>query len=192
MKRRTLLAGVGSLTAASSLVFGSGAFTSVSADRSVNVEVADDNQSLLAVHERGDSQYVEGGRSSKGGDTVSFSFPGVGRQINDPDLGLGVDSVYEFTQDSGEADSQDVEEGLARIQNQGTQPVEVYTVHESDTGLGIELFDVADPDWTALRDDPVELSVGGEVIVGVRIRTHGAGTGDFDETLTIVAEQPDD
>ena len=192
MKRRTLLAGVGSLAAASSTILGSGAFTTVSADRTVNVEVADDNQSLLALHERGESRYVEGGRSNKGGDTVSFSFPGVGRRIDNPSLGLGVDSVYEFTQDSGEAGNQNPEQGLARIQNQGTQPVEVHSVHKTDSPLEIELFDVTDSDWTALRDDPVELTVGAEVYIGVRLRTHGGSTGDFDETLTIIADQPDE
>lgn len=192
MKRRTLLAGVGSLTAASSMVLGSGAFTNVSAARTVNVELADDNQSLLALHERGEARYAEGGRSNKGGDTLSFSFPGVGERINDPDTGLGVDSVYEFTQDSGEASKQDPEQGLARIQNQGTQPVEVYSAHETNSDLEIELFDVTDSDWTALRDDPVELTVGAEVHIGVRIRTQNGSTGEFDETLTIIADQPDE
>ncbi|MBV0924099.1 hypothetical protein KTS45_07760 [Halomicroarcula limicola] len=194
MKRRTLLAGLGSLTAANSLIVGSGAFTSISADRTINAEIADDNRALLAIHERGDSRYGVGGRSNESGDTVTFSFPGVGRRLNndDPGVGLGVDSVYEFTQDSGEADSQSPKQGLARIQNQGTQSVEVYSVHETSSELEIELFDVTNPDRTALRDDPTVMNVGDHVDVGFRIRTTGTDLGTHDETLTIVAEATDD
>lgn len=192
MKRRTLLAGLASTSAASSMLVGSGAFTSVNADRRLNVEVADDNLALLSLSERGEG--VEGplGRSNKGGDQVTFSFPGRSRQSEDPELGLGVDSVYVFTQDGGEAGDESPEKGLARIENRGTQPVVVYSNHQTDSELEIELFDVEDPQQTALRDAPEKLSVGDYVDVGFRIRTFGAEVGDFDETLTIVAEKPDD
>lgn len=184
MKRRTLIAGVSGLTA-SVLTVGSGAFTTVSANRSVTIETSDDNDALLSLSELGESGYGASGRSWKGGDTVSFSFPGTGRRIKDPNVGLGVDSVYEFTQDSGE----DAQSGLARIENKGTQPVLVYSSHETDSGLQIELFDVDDPQQTALRDDPEELAVGEYVDIGFRIRTYGTGVGEFDEKLTIIADQ---
>jgi len=192
MKRRTVLAGLGSLTASSALAVGSGAFTSVSADRTVTVETADDNQALLGLEERGDGEYGDGGRSLKGGDTVSFSFPGVGRRLEDPEVGLGVDSVYVFVNDGGESAEADPDRGLARVENQGTQPVEVYSVHRTDTEIEIELFDVTDSDRTALRDDPVQLGAGEFVDVGFRIRTFDADVGEFDETLTVVADQPGD
>lgn len=190
MKRRALLTGIAS-TAVTSMLVGSGAFTSVAADRRVNVEIADDNQALLAFSERGEGLYPEGGRSNEGGDTVSFAFPGVGQQIEEPELGLGADSVYEFTQDGGEADNDSSEKGLARIENRGTQIVEVYSIHRTDSEIDIELFDVDDPEKVTLREDPAELSVGDYVDIGFRIRTHDAEIGDFDETLTIVANRPD-
>lgn len=192
MKRRTLLAGLASTSAASSMLVGSGAFTSVSAERRLNVEVADDNLALLALSERGEGTEGPLGRSNKGGDQVTFSFPGRSRRSEDPDLGLGVDSVYEFTQDGGEASEEYPEKGLARIENRGTQPVVVYSIHQTGSELEIELFDVDDSQQTALRNDPEELAVGGYVDVGFRIRTFGAEVGDFEETLTIVADHPDE
>ena len=192
MKRRTLLAGIASASTAGTMVVGSGAFTSVSADRRLSVEIADDNRALLAISERGEGAEGALGRSNKGGDQVAFSFPGRSQQFENPDLGLGKDSVYEFTQDAGEADSGSPEKGLARIENRGTQPVKVYSRHRTSSEIEIELFDVQDPDQTALRDDPEELSAGGYVDVGFRIRTYDADIGRFDETLTIVADQPDD
>lgn len=192
MKRRTLLAGIASASTAGTMVVGSGAFTSVSADRQLNVEIADDNRALLAISERGEGAGGALGRSNKGGDKVTFSFPGRSRQFDNPDLGLGTDSVYEFTQDAGEAGNGSPEKGLARIENRGTQPVIVYSTFQTSSELEIELFNVEDPDQTALRDEPEELSSGDYVDVGFRIRTHDADIGRFDETLTIVAEQPDD
>jgi len=193
MKRRTIIAGLGSLAASSALAVGSGAFTSVSATRTVAVQTADDNDALLALSQRGEGAGSHGGRSDEGGtpEEVYFNFPGTSRQVEDPDLGLGTDSVYEFDQDSGEADDSDPTKGLLRIRNQGTQPVTVYSQFDTDSELDIELYDVTDPDRTALRNDPVKLAAGEHVDVGFRIRTFGAAVDDFEETLTIVADQPE-
>jgi hypothetical protein len=49
VRRRTFIAGLGSLTAAGAAAVGTGAFTSMSADRSVDVAVADDADALLSL-----------------------------------------------------------------------------------------------------------------------------------------------
>mgnify|MGYP000227021016 CR=1 FL=1 len=188
MKRRTLIAGIGSLTAGSVFAVGSGAFTSVQASRTVTVETAGDNDALLRLQQLG-----SGYRSSETGtpEQVKFSFPGFQERLADPDLGLGVDSVYEFDRDADESDTSDSTTGLLRIGNRGTQPVVVYSKHESANDISIELFDVTDPDRAALRDDPIRLGTGDFVDVGFRIQTFDAEVGTFDETLTVVAEKPD-
>lgn len=193
MKRRTVIAGLGSLAASSTLAVGSGAFTTVSAERTVVVETADDNDGLLSLSQRGDGTGLHGGRSDEGGtpEAVYFSFPGTSRQINNPELGLGTDSVYEFDQDSGEADDTSPSKGLLRIRNRGTQPVSVHSQFATESELDIELYDVTDPDRTALRDEPAVLAPGEDVDVGFRIRTFHSEIGQFDETLTIVADQPE-
>lgn len=192
MKRRKLILGTGAAAACGASLLGSGAFSSVEAERRVEVQVADDNEAFLALKQLGDGKYNLGGRSieSETPEVVQFSFPGVGERFNDPELGLGKESVYEFDRDSGESQKTNPIEGLLRITNQGTQVVGVYTEHESDSELEIELYDVTDSDSTALRDEPAVLNVGEKVDVGFRIRTFGVELGTYDETLTIVADHP--
>lgn len=183
MKRRQLLGGLGALTASATLSVGAGAFSSVDASRKVAVTVAGDNDALLALEERGGLKSVERGTPEQ----VVFRFPSM-KQRNEylredgDSLGLGTRSVYEFAADDGN--------GLLRIENQGTQTVTVYSAFDSRHSLDIELFDVSDPDYAALRNEPAELGVGEHVDVGFRIDTHGSSVGRFDETLTIVAEVP--
>lgn len=194
MNRRTVIAGLGSLTAGGMLAVGTGAFTSVSAERRLTVETAGDNNALLGLKQLGDGSDTFHARSLEGGspEQVGFSFPGTGELDESPDLGLGSDSVYEFNRDSGESDDPSPIEGLLRIENQGTQPVEVYSTYETDSALEIELYAVSDADRAALRDDPAKLDVGDSVDVGFRIRTFGADVGTFEETLTIVAKRVDE
>jgi hypothetical protein len=53
MQRRKFIAGVGSLAAGAAAVTGTGAFTSVSANRSIAVEVADDANAFLGLEAAG-------------------------------------------------------------------------------------------------------------------------------------------
>ena len=185
MKRRRYLTAFGTLAGAASLVFSSSAFTTVSAERPVAVKTADDNDAFLRLEERGD-----GTRSIDDGSTVKFSFPGLQERVSDQDLGLGSNSIYEFDRDTDESSKSNPTEGLLRIGNQGTQPVDIYSKHQTDNELEIELYDVTDSSKTALRDDPVTLNIGEHVDVGFRIRTFDADVKTFDETLTIVGEAP--
>lgn len=167
------------------VVIGTGAFNSVEASRRLSVEVAHDNEAYLGLRQLG-----AGTRSfeHQTPEKVEFSIPGLFERIDDPELGLGKDSVYEFVYDSDEDDTR----GLLRITNQGTNEVVVCTEHNSQSELEIETFDVTDPTRTALRVEPVELSPGEYVDVGFRIETFGAQNGLYEETLTIIAELPAD
>jgi len=189
MKRRTLLVGLGGVATACSTIVSTGAFTRVSADRRISVNTSGDNDAFLALSQRGSSKYTGGGRASETGtpETVEFSFPSLGERLND-EVGLGADSVYEFDRDAGESARSDPIEGLLRIKNQGTERVEVYSKHQRDSELEIELYDIDDSERQALRDNPTLLDVGEYVDVGFRIRTFGAEAGEFNEILTIVAE----
>jgi hypothetical protein len=177
MRRRTLISGFGSLVASSVLAIGSGAFTTVSAERAVRVETADDDRAFLRLEpitDQGIDQDATG-RSKSFGDTIKFDIPGTGEGENQNAEGLGVDSVYEF-------------HDLFSVTNQGTQPVELYSTYD-----GSDLADLAlVNDGGVLRDDPPTLTVGKSIDVGLYIDTHGSSIGEFNETLTIVADQPDD
>lgn len=177
MKRRKFLAGASGLAAAGGAALGTGAFTSVEAKRSVSVATADDDRAFLRLEPlvkkgiNGDSIR----RSSSDGEVVVFDIPGVGNGENPDAQGVGIDSIYEF-------------HDLLKIDNHGTQPVQLYSTYG-----GTELTDLAlVSDDGILRNDPPILDVGDSVDVGFLIDTHGSSVGEFDETLTIVADQPDE
>lgn len=58
MNRRNVLIGVGAAAVGSGIVFGSGAFTQVSADRDITIEVDDDSQALLELNASADLDSV--------------------------------------------------------------------------------------------------------------------------------------
>lgn len=175
MNRRRFLVGLGGLTSVGSAVVGTAAFTSTAAERSVVVDTADDDRAFLRLEPLVDSG-LDGDptlRSIDPGSTVRFQLPGSGTGENPNAEGLGVDSVYEF-------------HNLLEIVNQGTQPVELYSTYDGDALSDLALV----RDSGVLRNEPPVLNVGEHIDVGLAIDTHGSSIGTFDETLTIVADQP--
>jgi len=190
MRRRTLLAGLGSLVASGSLAVGTGAFSTTRAERTVSVSVADDADALLSLEPLG-----EGFRSEDQDDEIQFSFPGLVEQLADDDLGLGPNSVYEFERDSGASDPFEPDptgaddEGLVKLTNRGTQPVTVTTEANVD-GVDVELYAVDDPDKEALSERQPELGVGEPLTLGFRVYTFDE-VGEFSGSLTITATATD-
>ena len=182
MRRRQILAGLGGLVGASS-VLGTGAFTSVSAERTVSLDVADDDRAFLRLEpienegldsdDNGSPELT--GRSATLGSQVRFELPGDEDGESNA-KGLGIDSIYEF-------------HNLLRIENQGTQSVEVYSTYGGETLGNLALV----RESGVLRGEPPVLDVGDEVDVGLLVNTHGTPVREteYDETLTIVADQPD-
>lgn len=113
MNRRKFIAGFGSLAAVVAGAVGTNAFTSIRADRSVNVEVAGDDKAFLAL------------RKAKG----VHSDPGVNSDayvnVNDGEVS------FDFSSSNGTADLGDgfnrnavaEIEDLLEVENQGTQSV---------------------------------------------------------------------
>ena len=104
MKRRKFVIGVGSLAAGSAAAVGTGAFSSVEADRSVSVEVGDDNDAYLGLEAVRD-------------DIISDD--GDGGQ-------LSIDLGSQTTAEGGEGFNDEAItkiEGVFRITNQGTREV---------------------------------------------------------------------
>jgi hypothetical protein len=62
MQRRKFIAGVGSLAAGAAAVTGTGAFTSVQAQRAVDVQVASDANAYLSLQATGDRAKTDGGQ----------------------------------------------------------------------------------------------------------------------------------
>lgn len=177
MKRRRFLAGAGGLVAAGGAALGTGAFTSVGAERRVSISVADDDRAFLRLEPLVNDGVNDDptGRSRTFGQTVSFTIPGTGSGESQSAKGVGLDSVYEF-------------HDLLRVANQGTQPVRIHSSYDGDSLADLALVD----DSGVLRDRPPILDVGDSIDVGLYVDTHDSTIGEFDETLTIIADQPDE
>lgn len=177
MKRRRFLAGAGGLAAAGGAALGTGAFTGVEAERSVSLAVADDDRAFLRleplVKEGRNGETT--GRSYSNGRVVGFDIPGDEAGESPDAEGVGIDSVYEF-------------HDLVMIVNQGTQPVQLQSNYTGSTLADLALV----TDDGVLKNDPPVLDVGDSIDVGLYIDTHGSTIGEFDETLTIIADQPDE
>jgi hypothetical protein len=99
MQRRKFIASVGSIAAAGAAAMGTGAFTSVQAQRSVDVNVASDQNAYLSLQATGD-------RAKSNGDELKLDFDGSNNGAN----GLNPDARTAFTD-------------LFTIKNQGDNPV---------------------------------------------------------------------
>jgi hypothetical protein len=110
--RRKFLAGLGALASGSAAAVGTGAFTSVSANRDLSVAVADDADALLSIDDidgSPNSAYVD-----TSGDGVSISITtDIDNDGTDEGTGLNNNALTKI-------------QDLLRIENQGTQDVYVY------------------------------------------------------------------
>jgi hypothetical protein len=169
---------VSGLSGMASLVVGSGAFTSVSADRSVDVAVADDADAFLAMvpSDGPNGEYAE----TTGDGTIALDFA----ENSAGGSGVGTDSVYQF-------------DDVFRITNQGTQPVYVWATFSGASGsftpdgsdTDIYLYPNGDSD-DRLRDsddDILYLGVGQSAEIGVYVDTTGVTT-DQNLTMTVNAD----
>lgn len=186
MNRREIIAALGAATAGTSAAAGTGAFTSVTAERSVYVDIADDSYAFLRLNERGGGE-----RSEIDGGTLEFNIPGDDEDEyprespTDPE-GLGTDSVYRF---GGDAAHDEV--GLFAVRNQGTQPVEVYSTQEVTEGVpSVTMYNINTGDLLTKGSPSPQLDVGsGPLVCGLEINTHGVPVQDdtYDINLIINA-----
>jgi len=168
MNRRTLLAALGTVGASGAIVTGTGAFTSVEADRDVQVRVADDANALLALE----------ATDGPNGEYVDASDGTLGIDITGSD---GDDATSEGAQGIN-PNALTLFEDVFQITNQGTQPVDVaisplvLTDVSNDGFLAVLIvpsssfptveLGVGDPEVYSLvaftvSDDPTDLGVDG-------------------------------
>jgi hypothetical protein len=183
MERRKFLLGAGSAAVGTSAVVGSGAFTSVSAERTIDVSVAGDDSAFLAVEPadtpNGDA-YAE-----QTGDTVELNFDGTAdfTDVSGTGGGSGINdrALVEFA-------------NVLTITNQGTQDVGLkieFAGQTSEDYIG-NLGGVA-PTGPILRSSfGVTISPGESQNTGVYFnQKQDANFGDYIEsidTMTILAD----
>lgn len=189
MKRRQLVTGFGALVGGSSILMGTGAFTSVDADRDASIEVAPEDQAYLRVFP---SNGHNGEFASKSAaNKLQLDFNDEIDSLVNPSGGEGVgqSSVYEF-------------DDVFQIENQGTQTVYVnitnVSTHGGDTLVRYYVRDGSNNRrFITEGDNDVEISVGTAANIGVYINTSdksnytdppGNGSGD----ATIIADTSSD
>jgi hypothetical protein len=169
MRRRNLLLGLGTAAGGAGAV-GSGAFTSVSAQRDVAVSVADDTDAILRL-EPGTGENADAFATVTDG-TVGLDFSST----DAGGTGLGRDSTYQF-------------DDLLRVQNQGTQRVYVFAQLSGGVSDDELYFYPGSDSTTRLRDgtdEVVPLDPGETVELGVVVDTE-ALDGDVTATATLTA-----
>jgi len=171
MRRRKLMIGLGALTAGGSAAFGTEAFTSVEAQRNVDVTVAGDDSSYLVL-DRVDSENGNEYTAYEGDATLKIILDGEGQDGG----GVVQDAITKI-------------EDLFRIVNQGSQPTNVYFEDDSDA-VTFRVTQSVDTSTTGSKgqsleeaDNSVELAVGEQVVVGMTIDTK---TNDVNTNETIL------
>jgi hypothetical protein len=183
MQRRNLLIGMGSLAAGSAATLGTGAFTSVQAERDITISTANDSGAYLGISP---NSGPNGQYASTSGGTVSLDFTSTDAAS---DTGLNDNAKINI-------------ENVLKITNNGTQPVYVTVLVEDDAGntgrdvvsllnFGISGDDDVDFARTAGSYDGDKLSAGESAGMGFFFNFEsdddfGDIVNDI-ETLTIIA-----
>ena len=173
MQRRKFVAGLGALVSGSAAAVGTGAFTSVTADRSVDVAVEDDASAYLGLDTSGDpnDQYVS--NQGSGEIVIDFDDSGNGGTGVNPNANTVLESVFQ-------------------IENQGTQEVTVSLSGSGDiVATPSQSSSISAPSndgiAASLSDDAGDATLGTGDSIDVDFAVN-SGTSDLSGTLTIDAD----
>ena len=176
MRRRKLLIGIGAAAAGGSAAFGTEAFTSVQAERSVDVSVAGDDSAFVAIQSL-DSDNADTYVDTESDNTVELNLDG---DSDSPGDGVNQDAVTQL-------------DDLFRVVNQGSQETSVYFEDESDAVTFRVSGSASALDATGQSlegaDNSVELDVGEQVVVGLTVDTlNNDVSGELLDSVTLVAD----
>jgi len=178
MRRRRFLAGLTGVAAGGASAIGTGAFSSLSADRTVTVKVEDDDDAYLTLDPSSDLS-----RATTASDKLEFYIPGLKTRagLSDTPTGNGIapNSSYTFA-------------NLLSVQNRGGDRVEVYS---DTTGLpaGVETLSLTDSGRQTIldgRDVATEIAPGGRFQAGLFVETGDSDLGSYELSMSIIATQP--
>ena len=172
MERRKFVVGLGALASGSAAAIGTGAFDSVEADRTAEVNVAADNDAYLGLS--GDGDFV-----SDDGDSGELSFD------------FGGDSTAEGGEGFNER-AETVVSDVITVENQGTQ--DVTDVGFGSAGTYSTTLNLEDGDSSAevtleIDDGELDLTPGDATTIDVTVDTReNPSDPDSSVDVTIVAE----
>ena len=189
MKRRTAILGLGGLVASSSALIGSGAFTSVEAERQVDVEVRNDEEAYLALLP-----------TDEDGEEVSDITAGDTDRI--PEAPAQDDPFAVVDEETGRLELDVVSlnsnaktkiTNVFKIVNQGSNDVDVFVdaSFEADGDGHPDALTFQSGDDVLSEDSPVELESGHDIVVDITFDTRGIDpTDDIADTITVHGEDP--
>lgn len=189
MNRRNVLVGLGAIVGSGGIALGTGAFTSVSAERTVSVSTAGDDSALLALS--GDGEYVSQDGSSG---TLTIDLGSLSNGFNDDAITKITDVVTITNNAPSSADNSSTTVGLStsspgNVSGSGSGSVTV-TVSDGNSGFADVTFylDDASGDSFNSTGSTAGLSSGGSAYLDVKIDTTiDDSNATADNTLTIVA-----
>lgn len=181
MKRRTFILGVGAASVGTAGAIGTGAISSVTADRGVNLRIASDTNAYLEFDPLSELAEINKGGITEFDLSKFNSIPDVEGE------GFNKGSEYEIT---GTARDDDPSGGVFGLRNRSDSPIEFAstTVEEledrnksgkpgeldfappDESDLKIELFKIGDSNRTAIDSDNwVEIGIGVQELLGIRV-----------------------
>ena len=175
MKRRQLLSGLTGIAGISTAAFGTGAFTSTGVERTVSVDVNDDDDAYLTL-----DPSAEYSRSTTSGGTLEFYIPGLktraGLSGTPEGDGIAPNSTYMF-------------DNLVEVQNMGGDKVIVYTETENlDSSFeDLSLIDSARQTIIDEKQSGTVLDSGESFMCGILIETSDGPLGSYSLSMNINA-----
>ena len=194
MNRRNVLLGLGTAAAGSGIVFGSGAFTQLEADRTVDIDVEEDAAGQIQLTPGGvdSGAFVEGNSDSSGDRQISLEQEGI---LEGARVELG-----EFNGDELAGESQGILQVNSDIERESNLEVTIdVTTVDSDTLF--ESFEVATTDESStsvsvVLEDPSENEAETAVQFGFsyEVADDAGGDSDFNDVagISITAEPTPD
>ena len=188
MERRKFVIGLGSLAAGGAAAMGSGAFTSVEADRSIEVDVADDADAFLALEGKdtpNGNEYVEDD-GTDGTLSLDFSETEIGGEGLNQDADTIIRDLFEI-KNQGTQDVYvgitDIPEGMSFYADEDeVVPPEGITLNQDSTGAGSGDLPVLEPGEALTRVGAVFYGLDNDL----------SNLEDFDGTITINAYTEDE
>ena len=173
MERRKFTIGLGALATGSAAALGTGAFSSVEAERSVEIDVEGDAEAYLRL--TGDEEFIDDDTPQDS--ELEFAF-GVNEETEEGGQGFNDDAVT-------------VVEDIVTIENQGTEDTVQVDFGEDGDNDDEVTVNLDDADVKLMLPEDVSdrtIDVGNSTTIDIEVDTRDPDGSDSEEDITLYAE----
>ena len=173
MERRKFVIGAGALATGSAAALGTGAFSSVEAERSVEIDVEGDAEAYLRL--TGDEEFIDDDTPQDS--ELEFAF-GVNEETEEGGQGFNDDAVT-------------VVEDIVTIENQGTEDTVQVDFGEDGDNDDEVTVNLDDADVKLMLPEDVSdrtIDVGNSTTIDIEVDTRDPEGSDSEEDITLYAE----